>query len=238
MLDTGADTVVISQRFYQEAFGRSSKPYATQAKLKTASGSYLSLTPLYTTINQELTTKIRNGEFVDLKHLAPKRSYRMESNQRAERSLSLIPWARAFLRLTSQMAEDGTNVQDMLVHMDTVLALAEDRHAWEGYDFDFRKQQVNANYSFAHTRVELYAKAVSRGQLFRAPQNNQPKPKSEFQLGTCFKFHSPKQSCDNKNCPFLHKCPHCGGKHPQYRCFANARGRQEVQEPQPGTSNK
>ena len=57
--------------------------------------------------------------------------------------------------------------------MDNILGLVQDKHQWHVYDADFRRQQVNVGYSLAHTRVELYAKAVTRANHFRQQQHQQ-----------------------------------------------------------------
>ena len=93
--------------------------------------------PLFTSIDK--ASKISQGDFLEMKWLAPKRPQPQESGQlKSEPRLSLTAWTRAYLHLVSQLAHSGSvDVQDIWVHMDIVLALAEDRHTWESVDFEF-----------------------------------------------------------------------------------------------------
>ena len=58
--------------------------------------------------------------------------------------------------------EKGPANPDMMVHMDTVMGLAEQSHQRDQYDAEFRRQMVKAGYCHAQNRVELYSTAVMR----------------------------------------------------------------------------
>ena len=193
--------------------------------------------PLHASVQRELMEKIGEGEFIDLADLNPARPLEPRRQDRA--SLSTIAWSRAYIRMMSVMlAQERADAQDLLIHMDNVLGLAQDKHQWDSYDADFRRQQVNAGYSFAHTRVELYAKAVTRANPFRQQLPQQMPGRrlanftSSFQPGTCFRFHSPGQRCEVSNCQYAHKCPFCGARHPQYMCYRGKANQPQAKEPE------
>ena len=207
--------------------------------------------PLHTSIDKESEDKLINGDFVDMKDISPKSTRGNNSNtqSRSGKSQTIIGWSRGYLRLMSQLVKAGkADTQDLLIHMDTVLSLAEDRHMWESYDHDFRSQQRKARYSYANTRVELFAKAVTRQQQpFRSMSSSRGFPKKPYaqgrqtetlQPGMCYNFHLKDNYCEDPNCTFSHTC-RCGGTHPQYRCFNNRprqdRERKESQPPKKTT---
>ena len=190
--------------------------------------------PLHASVEREAMEKILQGEYIDLGSINPTRQPDPRKTERGP--LSITAWARAFIRMMSVLVEhDQVNPQDMLIHLDNVLALSQDRHQWESYDTEFRRQQVNAGYSFAQTRVELYAKAVTRAPAPRYQPPFQQARKFQlgtgFQPGTCYRYHTPGQRCELQSCQYAHKCPHCGARHPQYMCYKTKGGQQQSKEP-------
>ena len=176
--------------------------------------------PLHTTLDREVAAKISDGEFIPMTAITPNPN--PDHKKSESKPLTVTAWARGYIRLMShQIHHNLASAQDMLVHMDNVLALAQDRHQWTTYDADFRRQQVNAGYTYAHTRIELYSKAIARSQPFR-PTQHPPSRRPGGALppaGYCYKFHSQDQRCDTNPCPYSHKCPKCGSIHPQFACY-------------------
>ena len=174
--------------------------------------------PLFTSLDLESAHRLENGEFLDFRSTARKSLQSRTDN----RPLGIMAWSRTYLRVMSHMMEKGmASPQAMMVHMDTVLGLAEQNHQWDQYDTEFRRQMVNAGYSHAQNRVELYAKAVMRPhqQPFRGGRTPWRRDNaSGIPLGSCYLFHSPAQRCNIQGCTYSHKCPHCGGRHPMYNC--------------------
>ena len=172
--------------------------------------------PLHMSIDKELASKASEGEYIPMQALSP---HLDPDQKRADRRpLSVVGWTRGYIRLMSQLISTNTaTAQDMLIHLDNVLTLAQDRHQWITYDAEFRRQQVNAGYSYSHTRVELYSKAVANQQPFRSNQTTHPARRPP--PGYCFRYHTPEQRCELNPCPYLHKCPTCGAKHPLFACY-------------------
>ena len=190
--------------------------------------------PLYTSLDQEHADQISRGEFVDLKIIARKSHPSFAALKADQMRLPITSWSRMYLRLMSQAIKSGNaDPQDLIIHMDTVLALAEEKHQWEQYDSEFRKQSVNAGYTFGHTRVELYARAVTRPQPFRTQRPMVRRRDQQIPLGACFLYHSQDKRCNIPNCSFSHNCHRCGGKHPQYLCGQNRGYRQESETAEP-----
>ena len=194
--------------------------------------------PLYASLPRDTQEGIERGEFIELGALAPSNVPTHDGKKLQKKPLTPLGWARAYIRLASEMVRQGkADSQDLLIHMDNVLGLAEERHKWEEYDRSFRSQQVNASYSFAQMRVELYAKAVTPRQLFR-PGNNQGQRPSNAQrlpMGSCFRFHTANQRCEAVQCQYSHNCPGCGGRHPRYLCAKEKGGRSNNQQQQSNT---
>ena len=96
--------------------------------------------PLYAGTPKDLCERIGNQEFVDMKKLSPLSAL----SPSKDRPSSITSGGRSFLRFISEKARtDPSQVQDLLVHMDTVMALSEDRHQWKAYDQEFSRQQAN-----------------------------------------------------------------------------------------------
>ena len=181
--------------------------------------------PLYTALSKEIQDKVAKGEYVDLTSLTPTSHPPTDPRRPSPKFLNPVSWARAYMRLSSELIRQGkADPQSLLIHMDNVLGLAEGKHSWLDYDSSFRAQLVNAGYSFAHMRVELYAKAVSSPRPFRPQNNNQHKRQissSQVPIGFCYKYHLPNQRCEATPCPYSHTCPTCGARHPMYICSKN-----------------
>ena len=183
--------------------------------------------PLYSSLPREVVDIIDKDEYVEMKRLVPGQ---LSSSSSKDRPIPLTSWVRAYLRFMSQkVRSDPTAMQDLLVHMDTVVSLAEDRHQWESYDQEFRRQLHNVGYPYSQTRVELYYKALTRPNR---PQHlsNPRRQQGKLEVGTCFRFHTPNQRCETTNCPYKHRCPSCNGRHPQYLCSSRRQGDDQKKE--------
>ena len=197
--------------------------------------------PLYASLPRATQEGIERGEFIELSALAPSSAPPQDGKKFPKKPMSPLSWARAYIRLASEMVRQGkAEPQDLFIHMDNVLGLAEERHKWEEYDRSFRSQQVNAPYSFAQMRVELYARAVTPKQFFRQTSNQGQRASNTHRLpmGSCFRFHTANQRCEAIQCQYSHNCPGCGGRHPRYLCTKERGGRtanqQQQRDGQPG----
>lgn len=201
--------------------------------------------PLYNSVGKEIQEGVENGEFIDMHSLTPSQATGQEGKKGGNKPLTPLAWARSFIRLSSELVrQDKADVQDLFIHMDNVLGLAEDKHKWDEYDTSFRAQQVNAGYSYGEMRVELYARAVTAKQPFRQNQFQQRRPfqGGQLPLGSCYRFHTPNQRCEAVQCQYQHTCPICGGRHPRFLC-ARVRGSNQGQnaqrrEPAPAEQQK
>ncbi len=196
---------------------------------------------IYKSVSNDLVTKIVSNKFVELASLLDPKGditvYAMKSQMTDEgfmpvwsplhpnaKPLSVLQWKQAFTKYAS-------------VYANKVLDLASSKGYWAYYDHEFRKDKATSGYSFSAYRVDLYAKALTRGASnysFRLQQGNlfygANQPGQQIPRGFCFGFHTRGSRCFNgSQCKFEHKCFLCKSQKPHssscsYNCYQSGGG--------------
>ncbi len=197
--------------------------------------------PLYTLLTKENRNKIASDDFIEFSSLlrdqAAEKSYAMKPQETEAglvpalqevapkgKPLNLLGWVRAFARFMSTYTQSHPGeVQHLLIHLENVLQLAADRGDWTYYDRQFRLQKAAGGYSYGKTRIETYAKALTRQQNqasgnFRPATGTSTKTPTSIPRPYCFDYHTAGKRCSNYPCRFLHRCFKCHADHPAAYC--------------------
>ena len=222
---------------------------------------------LYTSVTQEVQNKINAGKFIEMSTLLDSKKdgegthYTLTSKMGEDgllpvwtpftqkgKPLSLIQWAKCFLKFASvYVRANPEKVQHLFSYMFNILDLATSKGDWAFYDTQFRKQQEMSGYSYFAHRVDLYTKAMTKGQVmdrnFRpsnsARQSNF-RPQGKIPKGYCYAYHSSELRCSNgPQCQYSHRCFTCNSAkgHPEYMCFSKT-GARNVEGKQSGEARQ
>ena len=112
-------------------------------------------------------------------------------------------------------------VQYLLFYAHRIKGFMKQGINWYNYDVSFRKEVEMGDlimdlYVTASKTPKPYsamptAFAASQKRTYR---DKLTKTEGGFPTGTCFRYHTRERRCETPNCPWIHYCHKCGGKHP------------------------
>ncbi len=169
--------------------------------------------------------------------------------QPKHKPLLVVTWCRAMVRYASSyILGHPERAQDVQTHLDQVLQLV-GRKQTVRFDQDYCCQHAGNTYLYSSMRVDLYTKAMTRGQLLSqgmynlrtysngGQSNFRPYSRqSNFRLYRgqagksifipsvhCIVYDTEVQWCIERTCPYSHSCfkRNVAKPHPAFRCGHN-----------------
>lgn len=182
-------------------------------------------------VTEKLRRKIRQGEFIDLKMMLPRRRDEIPHKKFSivdgvfeeiedNATLNFYSWIDAFITFMSVHLEFyPLDIQGMLRHFEIVKGFHAAGSDGVEYDYLFRRlKSRNADIVWGEYIAEL-ARGVKPLRAVPLKKPDPPRNKPQWKTGPCHNFNSASGCNFGSKCRYLHKCKKCASSdHPQFRC--------------------
>ena len=195
-------------------------------------------------VDDKTRERIKTDKYVDLRSLLPGASepeYTLKVDTTANNpSLQLSPTPQPRQISTFEAWQSAFNIYhfiyiqahpqlspQLLKYGDIARELANKfgMPALSYYDRNFRRlREHDPAIPFANVHQELWLRAAAflapNPRPNQTPRTNSFRPQNNTNptRGTCNAYNSPTAFCSDSQCRFSHKCSHCSGSHPRFRC--------------------
>ena len=195
-------------------------------------------------VDDKTRERIKTDKYVDFRSLlpgSPEPEYTLKVDMTAQNpSLQLAPNSQPHHISTFEAWQSSFNIfhfvyiqahpqlsPQLLKYGDIARELANKfgMPALSYYDRNFRMlREHDPAIPFANVHQELWLRASAflapNPRFNQKPRSNSFRPQNNANpaRGTCHAYNSPTAFCSDPQCRFAHKCSHCSGSHPWFRC--------------------
>ena len=191
-----------------------------------------------TLVPEKIREKIIDGKYVDLRSLLPLRSKKksaksnrtddsegdnLDDEDSDKNELTQFQWLECFLDyVTIYTSEYPSATESILSYMKFILKLMDSGKDWRSYDIMFRKAREAKPYLWTDILLDSRFDISDKKQGKATTSSNHQQffregSRGEVAKGYCFDFHKRNSRCENRACPYSHRCQICNGAHPVFR---------------------